>query len=450
MTMGRAERERLDRLAGSGHGWGGGLPLPLLFAAMLNELLDKGSATTERMVAIAADKLAFKAAQIKTNQVQSEDHDGKPDWQAFTADVLDQMAEHGIIRQKDGLWATGPQFALGQPLVIIPARRRSKASGERSEADGVTVWEQGERQERNRLSHIEGEITSAVGSLRPDGPGLRPVDKRRAMAIRESVPVVGQLYPVLVDKKTGHILDGKHRREADPNWRLSYIDIDSDEMRLAVALWANSGQPLSPAVRMRIEGLIMGARSAQELQRDRIKEALLEYPELSHNAIAKRLEISDNKIIGRVCGDLIRRCLISECRHRLTEDGKQAPGPKPKVSTPKAGSQTDRRTGKLTDEVKAAIRAEVEQLLRAGEAISVQQQEEIGGRHGLSRQPVRTAIAEVSALLKREQQAAEERTAEPVAPAVTEPEAQAESEVATPEPVHEHVYDRCVCGAVRP
>ena len=37
----RDEKERrLDRLAGSGQGSGGGLPLPDLFSALLNEVLD--------------------------------------------------------------------------------------------------------------------------------------------------------------------------------------------------------------------------------------------------------------------------------------------------------------------------------------------------------------------------------------------------------------------------
>ena len=61
MSPSREENERLDKLAGSGKGSGGGLPLPDLFAAMLNELLDNPPVSSGRMAEIASSVLSFKA-----------------------------------------------------------------------------------------------------------------------------------------------------------------------------------------------------------------------------------------------------------------------------------------------------------------------------------------------------------------------------------------------------
>lgn len=318
MARSREEAKRLDRLAGSGKGWGGGLPLPLLFAAILNELLDHGPANDERLVEIASSTLEFK-----TNQVMSTWPSG---WASFTSDVLAQMESSRMIRRDESGWVTGEDFLTGHPLTIIPARRGSKA-------DGVTVWEAEERDALSRADHIEHEVTSTVGGLWPDGNGLRPVDHSRVARIRESEPEVGQLYPVLVDQH-GRILDGKHRKAANPDWREYKIPVESDEMALAVALWANDGVPLEPEIRKRVEELILGAKTAQEKQRERIRQALLDNPELAHNAIAKRLGLgnSGHVTVGRECRELIVQCTIRECGHRLTESGKAAPGPKPKQS----------------------------------------------------------------------------------------------------------------------
>lgn len=156
-----------------------------------------------------------------------------------------------------------------------------------------------------------------------------------AVTIRDSVAEVGHLYPVLVDQH-GRILDGKHRLRADPGW-IGYkktIRIEDDAQALAIARWANSGTPLPPKVERRIEELVLGAKTAAERQRDRIREALLaeagKDKPLSHNAIAKQLGVHP-ELVNRECLELITHCVISECPHRFTVTGKTAPGPKPKA-----------------------------------------------------------------------------------------------------------------------
>lgn len=59
---------------------------------------------------------------------------------------------------------------------------------------------------------------------------------------------IGQLYPVIKDK-FGNVIDGKHRLQADPDWRTETIEgIDSDEKLLvarAVANWHRRAVPES-------------------------------------------------------------------------------------------------------------------------------------------------------------------------------------------------------------
>ena len=93
------KERRLDRLAGSGQGSGGGLPLPDLFSALLNEVLDSAPVTTGRMTQIASSVLSFKEQAVSATW---------PSWDALTADVLAQMESRRIIsREADG-WTSAP------------------------------------------------------------------------------------------------------------------------------------------------------------------------------------------------------------------------------------------------------------------------------------------------------------------------------------------------------
>src|ERR1700733_8539269 len=131
----RDETERrLDRLAGSGQGSGGGLPLPDLFSALLNEVLDSGPVTTGRMTEIASSVLSFKQQAVFATW---------PSWEALTKDVTAQIESRGIITREDAGWPAGPNLLTGRRLEIIPAR-----PGKGSKPDGVTVWTRAEREQR--------------------------------------------------------------------------------------------------------------------------------------------------------------------------------------------------------------------------------------------------------------------------------------------------------------
>ena len=179
------------------------------------------------------------------------------------------MESKELVHRENGAWVRGDRLITGRRLEIIPAR---KSKG--SKSDGVTVWTKEEREARSRAAHRAGEATELASTLRPGNRGLRPVDQDHVQEIRDSLPEVGQIYPILVDQE-GRILDGKHRYAANPEWKRHTVKVDSDEMALAIALWANKGAPLPPKVAGRIETLVLGAKTAKEMQRERVKAALL-------------------------------------------------------------------------------------------------------------------------------------------------------------------------------
>jgi hypothetical protein len=93
LAGGSEKERRLDKLARSGQGSGAGLPLPDLFAALLDEVLDAAPVTQERMTEIASSSLSFKEQAVFATW---------PSWEAFTADVLAQLESRGIIAREDG------------------------------------------------------------------------------------------------------------------------------------------------------------------------------------------------------------------------------------------------------------------------------------------------------------------------------------------------------------
>src|SRR5580700_6085778 len=110
----RGEKERLDRLAGSGKGSGGALPLPDLFSSVLNEVLDSAPVSSVRMTEITSSVLGFKTEQVRATWAT---------WEALAADVLAQMESRELIRQEGGGWTAGPGLVTGQRLEVIPARK---------------------------------------------------------------------------------------------------------------------------------------------------------------------------------------------------------------------------------------------------------------------------------------------------------------------------------------
>ena len=74
----------------------------------------------------------------------------------------------------------------------------------------------------------------------------------------EVVPLDGRFYPVLTDQH-GRVLDGKHRREADPFWFELRLEVPEDVTALAIARAANLRRPLPDDAAATIDELIKRA-----------------------------------------------------------------------------------------------------------------------------------------------------------------------------------------------
>jgi hypothetical protein len=389
------EGERLGRLAGTGKGSGGGLPLPDLFSAILNELLDNGPANSKRLTGISTSTLEYKSNNVMATWGS---------WEALTDDALKQMASREIVSQNDdGLWDLGGKFTAGVPLVVIPAGKGRKA-------DSVTIWPKGEREQLNRADHAEREAVSMVGRM-------RPVDNQRVSAIRQSEPEVGQLYPVLVDQN-GRILDGAHRLEANPNWRKHTIKVDSEEMALAVGLWANSGQPLPAKIKARITELIGDLSGSNQIKRDRIKATLLEDASRSDREIG-RLVGSDHKTVSDVRSQLVQTGEIPQ----FQQTGGRG------VTTGTPGSKPSPAREQYDDATREAVLQEAKRRLKAGEKTDFRG---MAAQFNVGTTFVQQMIAAAKELIKAEWQQQQEHAAPSQAERPTPPKA---APVTPPAPV---------------
>jgi hypothetical protein len=268
-------------------------------------LQDHGAATTSRLADIAADRLAGKTERVKMIWGS---------WEALADDILRQMASRDIVREDGGQWETGDAFAPAKHLAVIPKR-----PGKNRRSIGVTVYTRDERECRSRAEERAMTVTEYARRLRDDG--LRPVDPTRLAEIRDSIAEFGDFredFPVLVDRD-GNVLDGRHRRAIDPAWpeRVSKA-ATSDEAALQVALAANMSAAWSKrewSALARVRDAVGGVSGKRARQRELIEAVLLEEPELSHNAIAKRLDVSPHTV-AEVC-----KMQTSECRHGLSGPG---------------------------------------------------------------------------------------------------------------------------------
>jgi hypothetical protein len=373
----QAERDRLDRLAGSGKGWGGGLPLPLLFDAIFAELMDEGSATTARLTDITRDKLEFKAQQIITNQAMGGERASTPDWESFTLDVLEQMASQGLTEFYGGTWIKGMTFQAGEELTVIPADKQAGRP-----AYCATARPKAEREALSQDSKIESVIAAAAGDLHPSGKGARPVSRRHLDEVREADRSFAGAarVPVMVDQH-GRILDGRHRLEADPRWPTAAVTVEDDVQALAIAYALNSTQEKWPKeLRERYERIILSAGDASERRKERIRKALLDNPTLTHSAIATRLGMTtgSSQQVTDGCAALILEGRISECGHLYEESGKKARGPKPAPKSRPATKSDD-----------PDLRNDVRNKLESGEPVVAK---EVAAKHGISPDTAENAI----------------------------------------------------------
>ena len=331
--------KRLNRLAGSGRGSGGGLPLPALFSAMLNEVLDSAPVSTERMTEITSSVLGFKQQAVFATW---------PAWEALADDALAQMESRKVIQNDDGSWTKGTKLVTGQRIEIIPARPEVG-----SKSDGVTVWTKEVREARSSADHAIrtfGEQDTEVAQR-----GSRRVTTARKELILESIRQLGDMrdyFPVLLDDQ-GNVIDGRHRREIDPAWPASRVRVPA-EHRLAAAAAANRTSAWSERDWKDLLGKVIEATGKKtEAVRTLIRLALLEDASRSDREIGRLVGCS-NHTVSEIRSQLVQTEQIAQFQ--------QTGGRGVTVGTP--NSQPSRV---VPEETKEALTQEAMRRLEAGE-----------------------------------------------------------------------------------
>lgn len=343
--MRQADSRRLDRLAGDGTSEAG-INLASLFRVILDQVQDSADGVSQDALIAPAQGNVSNHARVE--HWYHEKLPGADPWKALVADALDQLKHRGLLEPEGDRWKATPKFVTGKRLVVIPER-----NGKHGPV-GVIVHDAAERETLAAAETKRMEVTSLAASLREDGPGLRPLNQEHVAVLEQSMRDYGYRpeFPPLSDQH-GRILDGRHRiaaaRRVDvpvPSPRI--VKVNSDEEAVGFAILVNLQRGWTKDERKRIDsdlqaaGLTLenfGSQLGASAKRERIRAALLEQANLekplSHNAIAKQLDLgsSGHVTVGRVCQELIVQCTYSECPHRFTEDGKEAPGPKPKQAS---------------------------------------------------------------------------------------------------------------------
>jgi hypothetical protein len=64
-------------------------------------------------------------------------------------------------------------------------------------------------------------------------------DKEHVEALKQTIGLVGHLYPVLMEKGSNKILSGRHRKSADANWPEQEITVENSLQRELIILLSN-------------------------------------------------------------------------------------------------------------------------------------------------------------------------------------------------------------------
>lgn len=110
--------------------------------------------------------------------------------------------------------------------------------------------------------------------------------------IRQSEKDVGQLYPVLIDKK-GRVIDGLHRLNIDPSWRTVTLEnIDSEEKFLKARIISNLHRRTVPASEIRawINDLAEVAVTEHDIKPGRISDWIAEGTGYDYKTVLRYLD----------------------------------------------------------------------------------------------------------------------------------------------------------------
>jgi len=146
-------------------GGGSGLPLPLAFSTVVEEIIDHDFASTEQLVKAVSGALAFKEDRVLASPFRT--------WGGFTEGVVRQLESIGVVQNLGGWWFTGEQFEAGTRIVAIP-----------STDVWFTVREKGERERLDRAERMLMDTRVILAEFQrfsryPQEEGTRALEKLR-------------------------------------------------------------------------------------------------------------------------------------------------------------------------------------------------------------------------------------------------------------------------------
>jgi hypothetical protein len=373
------------------------------FEAKVSDLLDYNPATAaeylkqvEEASALLqklaeAQRKAIPEAGVEAGFKQQAVFATWPTWEALTADVLAQMESRKVVQREGGSWVKGPRLVTGQRIEIIPARPDVG-----SKSDGVTVWTKDVREARSSADHAIrtfGEFDAEVTQR-----GNRRVSTARKELILESMRQLGDLrdyFPVLLDEQ-GNVVDGRHRREIDPDWPASRTRVPA-EKRLAVAAAANRTNGWSEKDwNALLDRATETTSKKTEAVRTLTRLALLEDASRSNATIARLVGSSDHTV-ANVRTELEETSQIA----RLEAKGGRG------VTTGIQNSHSDRW---VPDNTAEAITQEAQRRLEAGEPTDFRG---LARQHGVGEAFVQQRIAVAKDRIERGDTAAEPKVVPP-------------------------------------
>ncbi len=91
---------------------GGGLPLPLAFSTVVEEILDYDYASFERLGNVLSDALRFKEDRVLSSPFKT--------WAGFTEAIVEQLEAIRVIQKLNGAYFLGEAFQPGTRITAIP------------------------------------------------------------------------------------------------------------------------------------------------------------------------------------------------------------------------------------------------------------------------------------------------------------------------------------------
>ncbi len=217
--MASTDDARLDRLAGDATGsWGGGLPLPQLFQAVVNEMLDHGPRSVADLVG-PVERAVPKPERFRAI------YGALDPTERLIDDVLEQLRAKRLATVADGRWSLTEAFRPGMSVAVIPARPGRQG---RKREITIAAYERAEREWLSEQMAEQHELRAMYNDMQNERIFEVKVGARmqqfRLHPLARSIPqiAVGEFMDLAADVRQhgvrvpvviydGQVLDGRHR-----------------------------------------------------------------------------------------------------------------------------------------------------------------------------------------------------------------------------------------------